>query len=68
MVRTTNDEHSGGSTNAHNILSSEQEHASMAAALGLKDVFELYYHATNAWRKSPKCDSSKPSDAESIAW
>ena len=43
LVRTTNDEHSGGGTNANNILSSEQEHASMAAALGLKDVFELYY-------------------------
>jgi LmbE family N-acetylglucosaminyl deacetylase len=43
LVRTTNDEHSGGSTNARNILSNEQEHASMAAALGFKDVFELYY-------------------------
>lgn len=43
LVRTTNDEHSGGGTNAHNILSSEQEHANMAAALGFKDVFELYY-------------------------
>src|ERR1019366_3061405 len=43
LVRTTNDEHSGGSTNARNILSSEQEHEKMAAALGFKDVFELYY-------------------------
>jgi LmbE family N-acetylglucosaminyl deacetylase len=43
LVRTTNDEHSGGSTNARNILSNEQEHATMAAVLGFKDVFELYY-------------------------
>jgi LmbE family N-acetylglucosaminyl deacetylase len=43
LVRTTNDEHSGGGTNARNILSSEQEHEKMAAALGFKDVFELYY-------------------------
>jgi len=43
LVRTTNDEHSGGSTNAHNILSNEEEHGKMAAALGFKDVFELYY-------------------------
>ena len=43
IVRTTNDEHSGGSTNAHNILSNEEEHAKMAEVLGFKDVFELYY-------------------------
>jgi LmbE family N-acetylglucosaminyl deacetylase len=43
LVRTTNDEHSGGGTRAHNILSNEEEHAAMAAALGFKDVFELYY-------------------------
>lgn len=43
IVRTTNDEHSGSSTNARNILSNEQEHAKMAAALGFKEVFELYY-------------------------
>ena len=43
LVRTTNDEHSGGSTNAHNILSNEEEHANMAQVLGFKDVFELYY-------------------------
>jgi len=43
IVRTTNDEHSGGSTNARNILTNQQEHEKMAAALGLKDVFELYY-------------------------
>lgn len=43
IVRTTNDEHSGGSTNARNILSNEQEHEKMAATLGFKDVFELYY-------------------------
>lgn len=43
LVRTTNDEHFGGGTNAQNILSNEQEHAKMAAALGFKDVFDLYY-------------------------
>jgi LmbE family N-acetylglucosaminyl deacetylase len=43
IVRTTNDELSGGSTNARNILSNEEEHAKMAAAIGIKDVFELYY-------------------------
>jgi LmbE family N-acetylglucosaminyl deacetylase len=43
LVRTTNDEHSGGGTNAQNILSNEQEHAKMAEAIGFKDVFDLYY-------------------------
>jgi LmbE family N-acetylglucosaminyl deacetylase len=43
LVRTTNDEHSGGDTNARNILSNEREHGKMAATLGFKDVFELYY-------------------------
>jgi LmbE family N-acetylglucosaminyl deacetylase len=43
IVRTTNDEHSGGGTTAHNILSNEEEHAKMAAVIGIKDVFELYY-------------------------
>jgi LmbE family N-acetylglucosaminyl deacetylase len=43
VVRTTNDEHSGGSTNAKNILSNEEEHAKVAEVLGFKDVFELYY-------------------------
>jgi LmbE family N-acetylglucosaminyl deacetylase len=43
VVRTTNDEHSGGNTNARNILSNETEHRKMAATLGFKDVFELYY-------------------------
>jgi len=43
LVRTTNDEHSGGNTNAHNILSNEEQHAKMAEVLGFKDVFELYY-------------------------
>jgi LmbE family N-acetylglucosaminyl deacetylase len=43
IVRTTNDELSGGSTHGRNILSTEQEHAKMAAALGFKDFFELYY-------------------------
>jgi LmbE family N-acetylglucosaminyl deacetylase len=43
LVRTTNDEHAGAGTAAHNILSNEQEQASMAAVIGFKDVFDLYY-------------------------
>lgn len=43
IVRATNDEHSGGGTNAHNILSNETEHAKMAHTLGFQNVFELYY-------------------------
>jgi LmbE family N-acetylglucosaminyl deacetylase len=43
LIRTTNDETSGGQSSAQNILSSETEHAAMAKALGFKDVFELYY-------------------------
>jgi len=43
LVRTTNDESSGGKTAAQNILANETEHAAMAKALGFKDVFELSY-------------------------
>jgi len=43
IVRTTNDERSGGHTNAQNIYSNEQDHGRMAAALGFKDVFDFYY-------------------------
>ncbi len=43
IIRTTNDEKSGGHSIAQNILSNEQEHLKMAAALGFKDVFDLYY-------------------------
>jgi LmbE family N-acetylglucosaminyl deacetylase len=43
VVRTSNDEKRGGGTTAQNILSNEQEHLKMAAALGFKDVFDLYY-------------------------
>ena len=43
IVRATNDEHSGGGTNARNILSNETEHAKMAQALGFREAFELYY-------------------------
>ena len=43
LMRTTNDEKRGGKTTAQNILSNEQEHLKMAAAIGFKDVFELYY-------------------------
>src|SRR5580700_4799607 len=55
IVRTTNDEHSGGGTTAHNILSNEEEHAKMAAAIGIKDVFELYYR-TNRMEEISKVD------------
>lgn len=43
IIRTTNDEKCGGKTAAQNILSNQQEHAKVAAALGFKDVFEFYY-------------------------
>jgi LmbE family N-acetylglucosaminyl deacetylase len=43
LIRTTNDETSGGQSSAQNILASETEHGNMARALGFKDVFELYY-------------------------
>jgi len=43
LIRTTNDEKSGPGTMAQNILSNEQEHLKMAAALGFRDVFDLYY-------------------------
>src|SRR5512144_1143186 len=43
IIRTSNDEKCGGHTTAENILSNEQEHGKMAAALGFKDVFDLYY-------------------------
>jgi LmbE family N-acetylglucosaminyl deacetylase len=45
LIRTTNDEASGGKSAAQNILSNETEHAAMAKALGFKDVFELYYRS-----------------------
>src|SRR5215469_14456439 len=43
LIRTTNDETSGGKSAAQNILSNETEHTAMAKALGLKVVFKLYY-------------------------
>lgn len=43
LVRTTNDETSGGGSNAQNVLSNETDHSAMARAIGFKDVFELYY-------------------------
>src|SRR5437870_10425611 len=45
LVRTTNDEKSGGRSIAQNILSNEQEQVTMAAGLGFKDVFDLYYRS-----------------------
>ena len=43
LIRTSNDEKRGSGTTAQNILSNEQEHLKMAAVLGFKDVFDLYY-------------------------
>lgn len=43
LIRTSNDEKSGGHTIAQNILSNEQEQLKMAAVLGFKDIFDLYY-------------------------
>src|SRR5713226_3649638 len=45
LVRTTNGEKQGSRTIAENILSNEQEHLKMAAVLGFKDVFDLYYRS-----------------------
>ena len=53
LVRTTNDETSGGNSSAQNILSNETEHTSMAKALGFKDVFELYYRSHRMNEISP---------------
>ena len=43
LIRTSNDEKRGGRSTAANILSNEQEHLKVAAALGFKDTFDLYY-------------------------
>jgi LmbE family N-acetylglucosaminyl deacetylase len=43
LIRTTNDEKCGGHSTAENILSNEQEHSKVAAALGFREVFNLYY-------------------------
>jgi LmbE family N-acetylglucosaminyl deacetylase len=43
IIRTSNDDMCGGQSTATNILTNEQEHVKMAAALGFKDSFDLYY-------------------------
>jgi LmbE family N-acetylglucosaminyl deacetylase len=53
VVRATNDEKYGGQSIARNILSNEQEHLKMAAGLGFKDVFDLYYRAHRMNEISP---------------
>lgn len=53
LVRTTNDETSGGQSSAQNILSNETEHGNVAKALGFKDVFELYYCSHRMNEASP---------------
>jgi len=49
LIRTTNDEKCGPGTIAQNVLSNQEEHFKMAAALGFKDTFDFYYrnHLTN---------------------
>jgi len=53
IVRTGNDENAGGRTIAENILSNEQEHFKMAAALGFKDTLDLYYRSHRMNEISP---------------
>jgi LmbE family N-acetylglucosaminyl deacetylase len=53
IVRTGNDEKYGGHSIAENILNNEQEHLKMAAALGFKDVFDLYYRSHRMNEISP---------------
>ena len=53
IVRSSNDEKYGGHTIAENILSNEQEHLKMAAVLGFKDVFDLYYRSRRLNEISP---------------
>ncbi len=43
IIRTSNDEKCGRGTIAENILSNQEEHFKVAAALGFRDVFDLYY-------------------------
>lgn len=43
LVRTSNDERSGGQSTAQNILRNEEDHFRMSAALGFKGVFDFYY-------------------------
>jgi LmbE family N-acetylglucosaminyl deacetylase len=43
IIRTTNDERCGPGSCNRNIKSNEEEHLKMAKALGITDVFDLYY-------------------------
>jgi len=43
LIRSTNNEKTGGNTFAENILSHEQDQIKMAKAVGFKDIFNLYY-------------------------
>lgn len=43
LIRTSNDQLGGDRTIAENVLNNQQEHLKMAATLGFKDVFDLYY-------------------------
>src|SRR5947209_9818787 len=53
IVRTGNDEKAGGRSIAENILNNEQEHLKMSAALGFKEVLDLYYRSHRMNEISP---------------
>jgi LmbE family N-acetylglucosaminyl deacetylase len=43
VIRATNDELRGESTAAHNIAHGESEHSAMAAALGIRSIYDFHY-------------------------
>jgi LmbE family N-acetylglucosaminyl deacetylase len=43
IIRASNDEQRGAGSAAQNIQSCESEHVTMAAGLGIKGIFDLYY-------------------------
>jgi LmbE family N-acetylglucosaminyl deacetylase len=43
LIRTSNNEKTGGGTTGQNIVSHERDHLRMAKELGFSDVFEFYY-------------------------
>jgi LmbE family N-acetylglucosaminyl deacetylase len=43
LIRTTNDDHTGPGTVGEGVLANERDNTAVAAALGLKKVYDLYY-------------------------
>ncbi|MDE3168451.1 MAG: PIG-L family deacetylase [Acidobacteriota bacterium] len=43
LIRTTNDDHTGPGTVGEGVLANERDNQAVAAALGLKKTFDLYY-------------------------